>query len=101
MNGDIITDSRGRRITIRKVGVLETLRLYKALGPSLSINGAYMSAASIAAGAAMIDEVPMPFPSSEAGVELLLERLGDEGVAALVEAIPQVSLEMKVAEAGN
>ncbi len=97
----IITDSRGRKITLRKIGVLETLRLYKALGPDLSINSAYVSAASIAAAAAMIDDVPMPFPNSEAGVELLLERLDDDGIAALIDALPKASLDVTVAEAGN
>ncbi|MDR3520431.1 MAG: hypothetical protein P4L54_02330 [Acidocella sp.] len=101
MSDKVVTDSRGRRIMLRKVGVLETLRLYKALGPELSVNGAYMAAASIAAAAAMIDDVPMPFPNNEAGVELLLERLGDEGVMAVVEVSTEPPLETKVSEAGN
>jgi hypothetical protein len=29
----IISDKAGRSISLRRVGVLETLRLYKALGP--------------------------------------------------------------------
>ncbi|MDE8348937.1 MAG: hypothetical protein POG74_05555 [Acidocella sp.] len=86
---------------LRKIGVLETLRLYKALGPELSVNGAYVATASIAAAAAMIDDVPLPFPSNEAGVELLLERLGDEGVTAVIEGSAEPPLEMKVVEAGN
>ena len=76
---DAITDSAGRAIKLRRIGVLETLRLYKALGPTLAANEAYMGLAVVAASAAMIDELPLPFPASEAAVEALLERLGDDG----------------------
>ena len=49
----------------------------------------------------MIDDIPIPFPSSEAGVELLLERLDDDGIAAIIETLPKSSLEKTVTEAGN
>jgi len=48
-----------------------------------------------------IDDVPMPFPASEADVEGLLKRLGDDGIAALDGALPKQTLEELVAEAGN
>ena len=31
----------------------------------------------------MIDGVPVPFPASEAGIEAVLERLGEDGVEAV------------------
>ena len=40
--GEIVTDRGGRRIELRRVGVLEQLRLFKALGPELSENRAYL-----------------------------------------------------------
>ena len=75
----IITDKGGRKLSLRRVGVLETLRLYKALGPELSINEAYMGLATIAAAVGILDGVPLPFPNSEASIESLLERLGEDG----------------------
>lgn len=97
----VITDKAGRRLTLRKVGVLETLRLYKALGPELALNEAYMGLSVIAASVAMIDEVPVPFPASETAVEAVLERLGDEGSAAVASAIAPLPATAVIAEAGN
>jgi len=97
----VITDKAGRRLTLRKVGVLETLRLYKALGPELSLNGPYLSAARIAAAVEMIDDVPVPFPASEAAVESLLDRLGEDGVMLVGTAIRRPATAAVVAEAGN
>jgi hypothetical protein len=80
---------------------LETLRLYKALGPELAVNEAYMGLAMIAAAVAVIDGVPIPFPTGEAGVETCLERLGEDGAEAVAMAIaPKPTAEI-VAQAGN
>jgi hypothetical protein len=97
----VITDKTGRRLSLRKVGVLETLRLYKALGPELAVNGPYMSAARIAASVAAIDDIPVPFPASETAVEALLERLDEHGAIAVSEAISRPDAEVVAAEAGN
>jgi hypothetical protein len=97
----VITDKAGRRITLRKFGVLETLRLFKGVGPELSANSAYIIVASLAGSVAMIDDVPMPFPASDAGVELLIERLGDDGMEAVMAAAKPAAVETVVADAGN
>jgi hypothetical protein len=98
---DTVTDKIGRKIQLRRVGVLEQLRLYKALGPELSLNGPYMDLAIIVASVAMIDEIPVPFPANESSVEVLLERLGKDGVAAVDAALPAPSQMDVVTEAGN
>jgi hypothetical protein len=97
----IVTDRAGRTLALRRVGVLETLRLYKALGPELSVNEAYMGLATIAASVAVLDGVPMPFPNGEAGVEVLLERLGEDGTAAVAAAIAPPPLQSVIDNAGN
>jgi hypothetical protein len=97
----IIMDKAGRRITLRKVSVLETLRLYKALGAELSENAAYVGTALVAVAAAAIDEVPVPFPASEAAFEALLDRLGDDGMAALMDAVKPPATAAVLADAGN
>lgn len=97
----VVTDKAGRTLTLRRVGVFETLRLYKALGPELSVNEAYMGLAVIAASVAVVDGVPLPFPNGEAGVEAILERLGEDGAAAVAAAIAPPPIESVVAQAGN
>jgi hypothetical protein len=97
----VVTDKAGRTLNLRRVGVLETLRLYKALGPELSVNDAYMGLAIIAASVAVVDGVPLPFPNGEAGVESSLERLGEDGAAAVAAAIAPPPIESVVAQAGN
>jgi hypothetical protein len=97
----VITDKAGRTLTLRRVGVLETLRLYKALGPALSVNEAYMGLAIVAASVAVIDGVPMPFPNGEAGVEAALERLGEDGAATVAAAMAPPAMESLAAQAGN
>jgi len=98
---DVVTDKAGRKIELRRVGVLEQLRLFKALGPRLSEITPYLGLAKIAASVAMIDDVPVPFPASEANVEALLERLGEDGVEAVGLRLAQGRSENVVAEAGN
>jgi hypothetical protein len=98
---EIVTDKAGRKIQLRRVGVLEQLRLFKALGPQLSEISPYVGLAKVAAAVAMIDEIPVPFPVSEANVEALLERLGEHGVKAVGTALVQRQRDAVVAEAGN
>lgn len=98
---EVITDKTGRKIQLRRIGVLEQLRLFKALGPELSLNDPYMDLAIIAASVSMIDGIPLLFPISEANVEALLEKLGGDGVAAVDAALPARSLTAVVNEAGN
>ncbi len=88
-------------MTLRRVGVLEMLRLYKAVGPVLSVNDAYIGLASAAAAVMVLDGVPMPFPNSELAVEHVLERLGEDGAAAVMAALAPEPVETVMATAGN
>jgi hypothetical protein len=97
----VITDKAGRKLTLRKFGVLETLRLFKALGPELSANNAYIGVASYAGSVAMIDDIPIPYPVSEASLEALIERLGEDGMEAVMAAAKPVAIEAVIADAGN
>jgi hypothetical protein len=101
MMEEIITDKAGRKIHLRRVGVVEQLRLFKALGSALSSNNNYMNLAIIAASVAMIDDIPLPFPTNESAVEMLLERLGTDGVIAVDADILAPSQIELAAEAGN
>ena len=98
---ETVTDKAGRCLTLRDVGVLETLRLYKALGPELSQNDAYLGLAVLAARVAMIDQIPVPFPASETAVEGVLARLGNDGAAAVARAVAPAPAAEVIVEAGN
>lgn len=80
---DLVTDSRGRTIQARKVGPLERLRLFKAIGPQNSKNEQYLGYAMLAASCSAIDGDPVHFPTSELQVEAIVTRLGDEGMEAM------------------
>ncbi len=78
-----VTDRDGRRLELRRLTALDKLRLYKAAGPVLTQNAAWMGVAVLAASVAAIDGVPVPAPASEAQIEVLVGRLGETGLAAV------------------
>ncbi len=94
-------DKAGRVIELRRLGVVEQLRLFKVLGPDLAENRAYVGLARVAAAVATVDGVPVPFPAGEAGIESTLDRLGEEGVEAVAAALTHPPVEQVLAEAGN
>ena len=101
MTADSVQDKKGRSIELRRLGVIEQLRLFKILGAELSENRAYVGLARVAAAVAAVEGVPVPFPVCEAGIEATLERLGEEGVEAVAAAIAGPAIEQVLAEAGN
>jgi hypothetical protein len=80
-------DSKGRRLLLRRLTALDTLRLFKAAGPLLAENGPWLSMAGLAFSVLEIDGVPVPPPTTEAQIEGLIDRLGDEGLAAVASTI--------------
>ena len=83
------TDANGRRLAIRLLGALDKLRLFKAAGPDLAQNEPYLGLAMLACSVTAIDDVPLPFPSSEAQIERAVQLLGDEGLTAVAEALAE------------
>jgi hypothetical protein len=98
---DVVSDAAGRKLVLRRMGAVEQLRIFKALGPELSENGPYVNGALIAASVAMIDELPLPFPVNEAGVEAALERIGLEAMAVVARAMAPQTAEALARDAGN
>ncbi len=83
-----VTDRDGRSLTLRRMGALDRLRLFKAIGPTLAQNPPYLGMAMLAASVIAIEDVPVPPPCSEAQVEALISRLGDVGISAVAEGLP-------------
>jgi hypothetical protein len=79
----LITDELGRRLSVRQLSALDTLRLFKAAGPILAENQPWLAMAMLAAAVVAIDDVPVPSPATEQQIESLVARLGDSGLAAV------------------
>lgn len=82
-----VVDTDGRRLELRAMNALEKLRLFKAAGPALSRNEPWLGMALLACSVAAIDEVPVPMPADERGIEALVQRLGDAGLAAVAASL--------------
>ena len=103
-SAQVVTDDGGRKLALRRMTVLDKLRLFKAAGSQLSQNGPWLGIALLACSITEIDDVPVPMPGNEQQIEALVARLGDEGIAAAAKALsnaPEPMLEMMRQEAGN
>lgn len=97
-----VTDSDGRRLDLRTLNALDKLRLFKAAGPVLSRNEPWLGMALLACSVNAIDDVPMPMPADERGIEALVQRLGDAGLAAVAGALaPEPGQKAQAATAKN
>jgi hypothetical protein len=83
-------DKAGRRLVLRRLTALDTLRLFKAAGPVLAQNEPWLSMAGLAYSVMEIDGVPVPSPATEPQIEGLIDRLGDEGLAAIADMMKDV-----------
>jgi hypothetical protein len=96
-----VTDARGRRLSLRRLTALDKLRLFKAAGPVLAQNQPWLGMAVLACSVWAIDDVPVPAPASEAHIEALVNRLGDDGIAAIGAALDRTMAPVDVEFAKN
>lgn len=85
-----IVDSSKRRLVVRLPNALDKLRVFKAAGADLASNQPWISMAVLASSVTAIDDIPVPFPTSEGQIEALISRLGDEGLDAIAQAVEQI-----------
>ena len=98
----VVRDECGRELCLRKLTALDRLRLFKALGPALSQNTAYLGMAMLAMSVTAIDGIPIPAPATEAQIEGVVAKLGDAGGAAVAGALAHDAVsEMDGISAGN
>ena len=81
---DFITDSKGRKITTRKINVMEQVKLLRAIGKDHSQNQPYVELVMMAASVSDIDGVPFVIPTNEKQIDAIIARIDDEGFAALI-----------------
>jgi len=95
---DEVVDARGRLLGLRRLSVLDRLRLYEAAGAELSRNDRWLGLAVLAASVAVIDGVPVPMPASKAGIEAAVQRLDEDGLAAVAAGLtPETKLDRTLA----
>lgn len=80
-------DKNGRRLLLRRLTALDTLRLFKAAGPVLAQNEPWLSMAGLAFSVVEIDGVPIPAPATKSQIESIIDRLGDAGLAAIADML--------------
>lgn len=99
-----VQDSVGRTIRIRNLTALDTLRLFKAAGPTLAQNEPWISVASLAMSVVEVDSIPVPPPVSESQIEAIVARLGDAGLSAIsdfLDANTERATSERLATLGN
>jgi len=78
-----IHDARNRTITLRKPSPVQQFRLVEALGGETANNPVYMRMVLPIIFVAAIDGMPVPPPSNKGQIEALIQRLDEEGLAAV------------------
>jgi len=81
-----VTDGRGRVIGIKKPPFLAQFRLTEALGQSAN-NDAYMNMVFPVLYVSSVDGDPVATPTTKLQVEAILQRLDEDGYAAVFEGI--------------
>jgi hypothetical protein len=98
----IAVDPAGRSLEVRRIGALDRLRLFKALGAVLADNAPYLGMAMLASSVCAIDGVPVPAPVTEGQIEALVQRLGDAGIEAVADCLSAAAAdEPEFTDSGN
>lgn len=88
-----VTDALGRVIVFGKPPILQQSRIVRAVGAEVAQNQAYMVQFVIPASwAKTIDGDPMKQPASLLEIEANIQRLGEEGIAAILDKIQEFGL---------
>ncbi|MDR3473338.1 MAG: hypothetical protein P4M09_16890 [Devosia sp.] len=93
-----VTDAKGRVLVVKKMAPLQRMRLLKAVGSENANNAPYLGYAALAASVSEIDGEAVTFPTTEAQVEFLVQRLGDEGLDAIGQAVRDNFITMPIEE---
>jgi hypothetical protein len=82
-----LTDSRGRKLGLRKVPFLEEFRILETVGPELSANQVYMGMLNFLLLIGEIDGVDCEIPRTKRAVEALIQWGGPEAFQAITGAL--------------
>ena len=76
MSEEVITDAKGRKITLRKLNVLDQVRLLRAVGADQARNQPYVEIVTMSASVSDIDGVPVLLPVNERQIDAAIGRIG-------------------------
>ena len=79
-----INDSRGRSIQLKNPGILAQYRLVKMIGAESAKNEVYVNMLVPLLWVTEIDGEAVGTPLSEREIEALIQRLGEEGISAII-----------------
>jgi hypothetical protein len=78
-----VTDTRGRKIKLRRLTPLLRTRLFKVIGPVNTQNPGVVGYYQMVVSVVGIDDEEIPFPTKETQIEAMLDRLGEDGMDAV------------------
>jgi hypothetical protein len=79
----IVTDARGRAITIKRLNALDRMRMFEAIGADNCANPTYLGYAGLAYMVVDIDGDRVTIPRTKLQFEALIGRLEDDGLNAI------------------
>lgn len=79
----VLTDSKGRKLTLRTLSVLDQARIMRAIGAEQAKNEPYVAVVMAACSIEQIDDVPVPLPRNERDIDDRIGRVGDDGFAMI------------------
>jgi hypothetical protein len=82
-----ITDERGRKIVLKRPGVLAQYRLIEVLGAEAAANTTYVNMVLPLIFVAKIEGEDVLQPVRKAEIDALIKQLDDDGVAAVMEGV--------------
>lgn len=94
-----LIDSRGRRLLIRELSALESIRFVRLVGAEAANNTTWMQMATAAAIVRKIDDTEYALPGSVDSVEKKFDLIGEEGLVAIMKAARERA-DAKAEEAG-
>ncbi len=84
-----VPDARGRKLLLRKPGVLAQFRMIEAIGPEASRNIVYTNMVMPLICLAEIDGERVVPPTKKSEIEALILRLDEDGLAALTKGVEE------------
>jgi hypothetical protein len=86
---EILIDSKGRKIKLRELTLLEEQDVIAAMPPNHSAQSLVLGRSLMAARVASIDGVDCFIPISTIQYRAMLGHIGKEGLAAVIESLPK------------
>ncbi|MEQ1694782.1 MAG: hypothetical protein ABL901_02980 [Hyphomicrobiaceae bacterium] len=87
----VVIDELGRELSWAKLPILQRIRFHDMLGAHSSENRHVIGPLAVAATCRSIDGDEIPFPTKRIQLEATLNRIGDEGLAALHKSMEAIA----------